>query len=238
MSVEHAVDYRVAAGKEALQVVINALKNAERGDQVVVEDVRLKVQSAVSGLEMVSTGNLSALQPQDGYKPSGWTTVNSVSSYSTMQPISVSKITELDKRKAAGLIDELRLQESRLMNCCIRKERERRLAAQTSELRGTAGQPYHGMAEFELQEKEKESLRNIKRRFNHIETQSDEVLQVLKGQGRTLGRTTGTLGTMKDSLDGANHLIQSIIRRMRTDMAIVFLGVFLLVLLMVYLWRR
>lgn len=251
MSLTSPVDMCFAKVKETRLWLENITSSVERGTPVDFATVTTTVEPLILQLDTITKGQVpresgptsSPLSmPPIGIRSS--TTSSSpfpyqpqnISSYSSLR--STSQITELQKRKAETLATQLRQSLDHLQRCHVRNEARAQYTAAQRELLGSGGAPTASASELELQQKEEESLRYMKRRFAQMEEESAEVLQAIRNQGQRLTRSGQRVNSIVDQLGLGNSVLGQIMKRNRTDAAIVFVGIFLLLLLMWKIWTR
>ena len=84
--------------------------------------------------------------------------------------------------------------------------------------------------------KEENGLRHSRNRIRQLVEESDAVMGALQGQFSRMDRANTNLGSMLESLGVSNHTLLQIARRNRVDSAVVYGGIVLLLMLMVYIW--
>eukprot|EP00758_Cryptobia_borreli_P005935 Tbor_TRINITY_DN5016_c0_g1::TRINITY_DN5016_c0_g1_i1::g.14342::m.14342/K08496/GOSR2, BOS1; golgi SNAP receptor complex member 2 len=85
--------------------------------------------------------------------------------------------------------------------------------------------------------KEREALLFTAKRLSEMRGESDAILEALKAQGNTLEGTANKLAVQfMESIGVSNQAVLQIVRRAKIDACIVYGGVILLLLFMLYIW--
>lgn len=224
--------------KNVLHTLSSCVSCAERGLSIDFPSIQNRVQEAVSDLTRISQGggvNLPGFSSSVFPGPSR-VQQQEVASHSSYGSVWQSRPSELQKRKAEAILTELRQALDYLTKLERRNAASKALAEKKREILGenfsgrNAWHPAQG--ELDLEEKERRSLEFLNRRFGQMEEESREVMAALKKQGRHLAQSHSKVGSVIEAIGLGNSTIGRIARRNNADAIIVYVGVFLLLVLM------
>lgn len=249
------IEQKFRDAKALLASLTNNISSAERGIRLDLSMTESQIKELVSELSRISQGvsltsvtppsaifsapfplqQQNAPYPSDGINNSTFTQRIS----SSYLPIN-SRPSELQRRKAEGLLTELRQAHDYLSRL------ERRNAANvafTERKKEILGENFSStnfwsptQGEMELEEKERKSLEYLNRRFAHMEEESRDVLSALKRQGHRLAQSNSKVGSVLEAIGLGDSTLGRIVRRNNADALIVYVGIFFLFLLMWKIW--
>lgn len=239
MSISSPIDLQFSRAKDVKNQATNLTLQAEHGGRVDFAALKANVDSVLAQLDLIAMGRTP--QSTDGVSQGsqvGLPMPQNISSYSSLRPSSV-RVTELQKRRAEGLATELRQMTDYLFRCHSRNEAKHQLELQQQKLLGgTTARERTDYSVLDMQQREQESLRHINRQFVNMQAESTEILQALQKQGGRLKNSSYNLNSLVASLGLSNTMIGQIARRNKADAIIVFVGIFLLLVLMYVIWNR
>lgn len=244
------VEKKFREAKDALNWLNNTANTAERGIRIDFSAVQHRVEPLVTQLTQIAQGITTSFEGDNSVGiPSSASPLNpalvpqNISTYSSMRSSGSSgglqRVTELQKRKAETLATELRQLQDHLCRCHQRNEANAQLADRKRELLGdhfTGVQDRTNFAELDLHQQEQKSLEYLKRRFAHMEEESNEVLAALKNQGSRLSNSNSKVNSLMESLGLGDTVLGQIVKRNNADAAIVYVGIVLLLILMWKIW--
>lgn len=244
------VDKKFREAKDAVNWLNNTANTAERGIRIDFVAVQQRVEPLVAQLTQIAQGITTSIDPDNAQTVTGGASPlnpvlmpQNISTYSSMRspasPGGLQRITELQKRKAETLATELRQLQDHLCRCHQRNEANAQLADRKRELLGdnfTGVQNRTNFAELDLHQQEQKSLEYLKRRFAHMEEESNEVLAALKNQGSRLSNSNSKVNSLMESLGLGDTVLGQIVKRNNADAVIVYVGIVLLIILMWKIW--
>lgn len=147
-------------------------------------------------------------------------------------------VTELQRRRAAQVLAELQLIETTLRRHQRRSQQAAGHSSGVEALLGGGGGARTEYSDYENLDKERQGLEYARRRMQQMNSESQAVLQALRGQTARMSGTGEKLATAMESIGVSNTTILQIVRRNQLDAWLVYGGIVGFVVLMWLIWFR